>query len=1630
MKKGGGKEREGAGQPGQGPARPGAPGDLEPQSAEALQRLHLEYIERVRQAEAGRLAAEARAEELEDRQGEQAARQRQELREQSEQLEAARAKLGAAQSKTYALEIRHAQLKVSRDALEAERQELGEANLELEARLRDQAREILVLTGQRDQKQAEAQELATRFAAAAALAEQQEAQLRARREEVQELTGQLGASRAEVQDLADRLAAAELGVRQAEDVAVDLRAELDQARTLARQSEEQLREARARVLLQEELLRAWQEEQRTQEERLRADLAEAGSQAARREEQLGGLREVVLDLRAALAQSQEEASAQGMRLAAAADALLGARAEVQDLKDGLKRAEADRKALETERRELREKLGRQGQERDRQREAKRDEELRRLHAQVQEAGRRHAVGVSALNGKISALQQELVFARGAVVEAEHRAEAAKNTLSFRLGYTLIHGFKSWGALRRLPGELLDIHRESLRRRATKLSKAAGEFHPGEHSAELVELERIYAVGSLSAAEEHARSHFKAAPQLAGALTHLVRLAVHAAPQEVLRLAREATQLDPRPFRRKWLAFLLFDLGNITEASTQLLALPQDIKLKSSERNKADYIAGCLRLLSNDFILPERSRRAAYRPELRRVLYVAASALPHHISGYTLRTQALVAALRVGGWDVVCATRPGYPQDRADVCALTPGGECQVEGVHYQRLAGPHRRKTPLDQYIKAASESIAAKARELRPAVIHAASNYEAALPALMAARSLGIPFVYEVRGLWEYTAASKHPGWEHTERFALDRRLESLAAVGADRVFTLTAALSEELVSRGVEAERIALAPNCIDPELAGERERDAGLAESLGIADAPFVAGYVGSLVPYEGLDDLMTAFGLLRERMPGARLLLVGDGHALPALRAMAATPDLSGAVVFTGKVAPAEISRYFSLLDAIALPRKPFKVCELVSPLKPLEAMAFGVPLVVSDVAALKEMVREGETALVHRAGDPAALADCLLRLAGDRGLGRRLAEAARRDVCENRGWSDVVAAMGRAYEELAAAIVPPAEMAVGLRPAPGGGLLGARLERAPCPRAAASPVPEAAPAARPFKERRDLARQEAELTEALRQDGVDGLLGQLAQITRGRARTFRVSCGIKAAHILLEGGETDEAKRLVERALSDDKTAGTLRGAARVYYNAAQLDRAGRLVDRLESRLSNIGESDRRFINEVRSRALLAQWVAAAPAPRRLPCVKDRVLNVLAFSLPYSSVGYATRSHGLALGVRHAGWDIRPYTRPGFPYDSNPELEGQTLPKGDEIDGILYQRVFDTARRGSGEVEYLTAAIPHWERILTTEQPAVVHAASNYVTALPALIAARRLGIPFVYEVRGFWEVTRISRDESFVHTPKYRFMELFEQLVARHADHVVTITTAMKEELVRRGVCEDKISISFNSVDPLRFTPRPANQELAERLGIEGTVPVIGYIGSFVDYEGLDDLVSAAAGLKQAGLDFRLLLVGNGAEYERIRQMVVELDLEDKVLLTGRVPFEMAEEYYSLVDIAPFPRKPWPVCELVSPLKPFEAMASEKAVVVSDTRALSEIVANGRTGMTFEKGSVPALERTLKKLLLDAGLRKGLGASARQWIIEERNWDRAGEVCAQAYARALEAAGQSDQAGQAGPGEP
>jgi len=394
-------------------------------------------------------------------------------------------------------------------------------------------------------------------------------------------------------------------------------------------------------------------------------------------------------------------------------------------------------------------------------------------------------------------------------------------------------------------------------------------------------------------------------------------------------------------------------------------------------------------------------------------------------------------------------------------------------------------------------------------------------------------------------------------------------------------------------------------------------------------------------------------------------------------------------------------------------------------------------------------------------------------------------------------------------------------------------------------------------------------------------------------------------------------------------------------------------------------------------------------------------LSSTALYLLYNSLPYHTGGYAIRSHGLIKGIndKKNNITIEGMTRLAYPNDIVKTIDFNTVPQTEIVDELTYHRLRgDIHKSNMSYITYIDKyALEIVERVQNSK-PFVLHAASNFLNGLAAIFAAKQLGIKAIYEIRGLWEITSISNHPELLDSDIYNLHKKLETQAALYADKVITITEALKEEMIRRGVASEKIVVIPNGVDSAKFKPLERNIALQKTLNVKDKI-VIGYLGSFVSYEGLNYLVDAVNILIHKGIkNISILMVGDGAVYQEIQDQVQKLNLSSYFIFTGRVSHQKINEYYSLVDIAPFPRKGVPVCEMVSPLKPFEAMAMEKAVIVSDVAALSEIIDDGKTGLVFKKDNIYDLADKLEILISNKQLCKSLGAEARKWIKEHREW--------------------------------
>ena len=397
----------------------------------------------------------------------------------------------------------------------------------------------------------------------------------------------------------------------------------------------------------------------------------------------------------------------------------------------------------------------------------------------------------------------------------------------------------------------------------------------------------------------------------------------------------------------------------------------------------------------------------------RVLHVLDHSIPLH-SGYTFRTLSILREQRLLGWDTHHLTSPKH--------ALPSGAEETVDGWHFYRTPAPASARLPgLAEVamMKQTQARLLEVAQKVRPHILHAHSPVLNAIPALRVGRQLGIPVVYEVRAFWEDAAVDHGTTTEGSLRYRLTRRLETHALRQAQHVFTICEGLRNDIAARGIPASKVTLIPNAVDIDAFDVNGApDESLKASLGLQGAT-VLGFIGSFYAYEGLDLLIAALPRLLQRRPELRALLVGGGPQDEALRAQVAAAGLGDKVTFTGRVPHAEVQRYYDLVDVLVYPRHSMRLTELVTPLKPLEAMAQGRLLVASDVGGHKELIRHGETGWLFKAGSPQALSDAVEDLLGHRERWSSLRVAGRQFVERERNWKASVARYQPVFDRLAA-----------------------------------------------------------------------------------------------------------------------------------------------------------------------------------------------------------------------------------------------------------------------------------------------------------------------------------------------------------------------------------------------------------------------------------------------------------------------------------------------------------------------------------------------------------------------------------------------------------------------------------
>jgi PEP-CTERM/exosortase A-associated glycosyltransferase len=390
-------------------------------------------------------------------------------------------------------------------------------------------------------------------------------------------------------------------------------------------------------------------------------------------------------------------------------------------------------------------------------------------------------------------------------------------------------------------------------------------------------------------------------------------------------------------------------------------------------------------------------------------------------------------------------------------------------------------------------------------------------------------------------------------------------------------------------------------------------------------------------------------------------------------------------------------------------------------------------------------------------------------------------------------------------------------------------------------------------------------------------------------------------------------------------------------------------------------------------------------------------------------------GYSFRSHNILKAQRKKGWESIGLT------SSKHELNlHKGTPGLDNIDGVSYYRSGLVSKlKFPGQQEWLIVKNLYHriQEIIQLEEPDLLHVHSPWLNALPAIRIGSQLGLPVIYEVRAFWEDAAVDHGTYSRNSLKYQMVKGVETWVCRRAAQVAVICQGIRSDLISRGIPAEKLTVVYNGIDPDDFLPCERDEEYEASWKLAGKF-VIGFIGSFYRYEGLDLLVTAFERLIKHLKNSVLLLVGGGEVESELKSQIEQLKIQESVIMPGRIPHHRIPGVYALMDVMVYPRYSMRLTELVTPLKPLEAMAVGKVVIASDIGGHRELIRPNETGLLFRAGDVSTLVESLVKVLDDQVLRSGLEKQATHWVGQEHTWDKTTSVYSDIYAKALDG-GQS-----------
>jgi len=398
----------------------------------------------------------------------------------------------------------------------------------------------------------------------------------------------------------------------------------------------------------------------------------------------------------------------------------------------------------------------------------------------------------------------------------------------------------------------------------------------------------------------------------------------------------------------------------------------------------------------------------------------------------------------------------------------------------------------------------------------------------------------------------------------------------------------------------------------------------------------------------------------------------------------------------------------------------------------------------------------------------------------------------------------------------------------------------------------------------------------------------------------------------------------------------------------------------------------------------------------------------KILHILDHSIPLHS-GYTFRTRAILEQQKEQGWKTFHVTsaKHSVAEQAIEEVDGLRFYRSQQPTGLLAKLpVFNQW----AIVKSLTARL---DEIIPEIKPDILHAHSPALNGLAAIKAGKKYNIPVVYECRAFWEDAAVDHGTTSEGSLRYRITKALETYVFKQAQAVTCICEGLRQDIIQRGIAENKITVIPNAVNIEKFTfGQEANPELKQQLGLQNKT-VLGFIGSFYAYEGIPLILDALPEILKQQPNVRLLLVGGGPQEKIIKDKVKQLQLESFVIFTGRVPHDQVQDYYNLVDIFVYPRLAMRLTELVTPLKPLEAMAQGRLVIASDVGGHKELIKDQENGVLFKANNANSLVACVLTLLTRSESWPAMRQAGRQYVEQERNWVKSVSNYQQVYSNFL-----------------